>query len=318
VIAKRARSLQEDIVGRLLSLPQEYKDSLEALCQGLEDAAGCELIRSQSAERLLVLAQNVYYRTFGGLQEEAVQYDIMKSANVIFCTLCSSGKKVLKDQELTIEDLIVDEAAAATEPELYIPLSRFRPSRLLVVGDPLQLPATVESPLAKRLGLDRSLHARLMYDCGWNYQMLTVQYRMHPAISLFPSRRFYLGKLTNGETFVQQARQDRALLLFQRQPYIFWQVHGEEEKVGGGDNTATSSGRSSINRLEARKVVELIQQMKQRAHQTSDENWCIHDRVRIITFYKAQVIWIRKLLKRAGLDQVLVSTVDSSQGAESD
>jgi superfamily I DNA and/or RNA helicase len=104
-------------------------------------------------------------------------------------------------QTRRIDDLLVDEAAAATEPELCIPF-HLQPTRLLAVGDPLQLPALVVSPYAMQLGLAKSLHQRLMLDnCGDNkdeHVMLDVQYRMKPEISLFPSRHFYNGQLTNG------------------------------------------------------------------------------------------------------------------------
>lgn len=122
--------------------------------------------------------------------------DLLESANVIFCTLASAGSSVVK-RSSEIDDLIVDEAAAATEPELYIPF-HLRPSRLLVVGDPMQLPATVLSRYAENLGLGKSLHERFMYDLGLNHIMLNIQYRMRPAISQFPSARFYKGKIANG------------------------------------------------------------------------------------------------------------------------
>jgi hypothetical protein len=130
------------------------------------------------------------------LDPNVVIRELMESADVIFCTLASAGSSIVKYSS-SIDDLIVDEAAAATEPELYIPF-HLNPSRLLVVGDPLQLPATVLSRSAERMGLGKSLHERLMYDIGCDHIMLDVQYRMRPEISQFPSARFYKGKIANG------------------------------------------------------------------------------------------------------------------------
>jgi hypothetical protein len=48
------------------------------------------------------------------------------------------------------------------------------------------------------------------------------------------------------------------------------------------------------------------------------EPWYDPDRLRIIAFYQGQVVLIKQLLSRAGLGQVLVATVDSSQGCEAD
>ena len=57
-----------------------------------------------------------------------------------------------------VDDLVIDEAAATTEPQLCIPF-HLKPKRLLCVGDPLQLPATVLSRRATDLGLARSYMA---------------------------------------------------------------------------------------------------------------------------------------------------------------
>ena len=51
-------------------------------------------------------------------------------------------------------------------------------------------PATVLSPRAEAAGLGMSLFERLE-RAEHEVVMLTVQYRMHPDIRLFPSERFY-------------------------------------------------------------------------------------------------------------------------------
>ena len=53
--------------------------------------------------------------------------------------------------------VIIDEAAQAVEPSTLIPF-KFNPHRVVMVGDPCQLPATVFSPLtARSLSLSLSL-----------------------------------------------------------------------------------------------------------------------------------------------------------------
>jgi superfamily I DNA and/or RNA helicase len=99
---------------------------------------------------------------------------------------------------IQILELFVDEAAATTEAEIIIPL-HLRPRRMLAVGDPKQLPASVTSQRAADFGLDKSLLDRLMFGCGKEHMMLDVQYRMSPAISAFPSSIFYNNKLRNGQ-----------------------------------------------------------------------------------------------------------------------
>jgi hypothetical protein len=72
------------------------------------------------------------------------------------------------------------------------------PTQVYLVGDPAQLPATVISKHAVGLGYSTSLFSRLQH-AGYPVHMLTVQYRMHPLISAWPSREFYQGQLTDGE-----------------------------------------------------------------------------------------------------------------------
>jgi senataxin len=232
---------------------------------------------------------------------------LMQSAHVIFCTLASAGGGVLK-KTTRINDLIVDEAAAATEPELYIPF-HLQPERLLVVGDPLQLPATVLSRRAMDLGLAKSLHERLMYDCKYDHVMLNVQYRMHSEISAFPSERFYESKIGNGPN-VTNPDYGKGAILLNRQPYSFLQVEGQEEQALGG---------SYQNRIEAEMIVELISTLRQLTESSMADKWCGTDRIRVITFYQAQVACIEQCLNERGLgNTVVVATVDSSQGCEAD
>ena len=209
---------------------------------------------------------------------------------------------------LPINDLIVDEAGAATEPSLYIPF-HLKPTRLLAVGDPAQLPATVLSRRARDMGLGQSLLDRLMFGCGHPHTMLDVQYRMNPAISSFPTFRFYESKVSNGGN-VSRSDYMGDVALLDGKPFTFLQVAGDEEQVAGG---------SFRNNLEAVTVVELISQLRAAAIRTNP-NWFSSDRVRIITFYQAQVNLLMKELKRKGLglEKVVVSTVDSSQGCEAD
>lgn len=239
---------------------------------------------------------------------------LIQRADVIFCTLASSGSNVFKlhtRQGLKVRDLIVDEAAAATEAELAIPF-HLRPNRVLVVGDPMQLPATVMSPMAKKFNLDRSLHQRLM-QCNYPFIMLQEQYRMRREISKFASNQFYEGKLRNSEKVEKSFYVSPCPLLEPSQdPFLFQDVNGREEQKGNG---------SIQNLAEAKAVVEWIGKLRAKAKQT-DPHWFRSDKVRIITFYQAQVDLINSLLRSLGFGYaksgLVATTVDSSQGCEAD
>ena len=79
-------------------------------------------------------------------------------ATVVFATLSSSGRSSIRPADLKREWtlLLVDEAAQASEVESLIPF-RFRPKRLILVGDPKQLPATTYSLQAEQTHFGRSM-----------------------------------------------------------------------------------------------------------------------------------------------------------------
>lgn len=72
-------------------------------------------------------------------------------------------------------------------------------SQLILVGDHCQLGPVVMCKKAAKAGLSQSLFERLVV-LGIRPIRLQVQYRMHPALSAFPSNIFYEGSLQNGVT----------------------------------------------------------------------------------------------------------------------
>jgi hypothetical protein len=90
----------------------------------------------------------------------------------------------------------------ALEPSTLIALQLLAPGgRLVLVGDPQQLPATVVSRAAAAAALAQSLFERLQ-QAGYPLCLLRQQYRMHPAISAWPSAFFYSGQLQDAAALV--------------------------------------------------------------------------------------------------------------------
>jgi len=65
-------------------------------------------------------------------------------------------------------------------------------------------------------------------------------------------------------------------------------------------------------------VVSLVEQLRKKALKMGDTNWYHVDRLRIITFYQSQVALIENLLRSRGFKNIVVATVDSSQGSEAE
>jgi superfamily I DNA and/or RNA helicase len=107
-------------------------------------------------------------------------------------------------------------------------------------------------------------------------------------------------------------RQDGGCLLLDQQPYIFLNIQGNEEQAMGG---------SYRNTAEARCVVDLVMHLQahSQSYRGNSVPWYSNDKIRIITFYQAQVALIKRMLRERHLgDKVVVATVDSSQGCEAD
>lgn len=90
--------------------------------------------------------------------------------------------------------------------------------------------------------------------------------------------------------------------------YSFVHVHGKEQQKRSG---------SFENYAEAQAVVAMVEQLRQLSHLVPGK-WHSADRIRVITFYQAQVHLIKRLLKGRQLHDTVVGTVDSSQGCEAD
>lgn len=90
---------------------------------------------------------------------------IISEADVVCSTLAGSGHDIMNQVPVSFGTVIIDEAAQSVELSSLIPL-RYGCQRCVLVGDPLQLPPTIMSREATRLGYDRSLFVRLMERLG--------------------------------------------------------------------------------------------------------------------------------------------------------
>eukprot|EP00439_Symbiodinium_sp_Y106_P037554 s3991_g4.t1 len=254
-------------------------------CSEADDASDAETSESESSERKAHSARRPVRGTlverltelarrerFG----EAPQFETeqLKAAAAVFCTLSCAGRPGLQmSLRDGIETVLVDE----------VPLC-LQPKQLVLVGDPMQLSATVcHSDMAKSAHFCRSMMERLM-GLGQEHIMLQEQYRMHPEISRFPSARFYGGRLVDVLAGGSQDSKHHAL-----PPYAVVDVAGTEEVYHKESRI--------INRREDGRVARRCPPLV------------------VITFYNGQAALIRKLLVETGIE---VHTVDSFQGSEAE
>ena len=121
------------------------------------------------------------------LESQAIDR-ILNNSTVICATLTGLDSEILGQRQFDLA--VIDEAAQSTEPVCWLPLLRAR--CLILAGDHCQLPPTILSQEAAKLGFNISLMERLAGLYGpLVTRRLKVQYRMHEAIMNFSSQQFY-------------------------------------------------------------------------------------------------------------------------------
>ncbi len=128
--------------------------------------------------------------------EDRLVDQVLTSAQAITCTLVGAAHPLLDKRKF--RTCVIDEAAQALEPACWIPIAKC--SRVVLAGDPYQLPPTVKSLDAARAGLSTTLIERCIEHLSDRVSLLTVQYRMHQAIMDFSNQYFYGGALIAHES----------------------------------------------------------------------------------------------------------------------
>ncbi|KAL3814454.1 hypothetical protein ACJIZ3_015722 [Penstemon smallii] len=246
----------------------------------------------------------------GGVAKDKdnIRASILDEAVIVFSTLSFSGSALFSKLNRGFDVVIIDEAAQAVEPATLVPLANGC-KQVFLVGDPVQLPATVISPVAEKFGYGMSLFKRFQ-QAGYPVQMLKTQYRMHPEIRSFPSREFYNESLEDGpDVVVQTKRSWHDFRCFG--PFCFFDIHeGKEESQPPGSGSWVNEDEVEFVLLIYGKLVSRYPELK-----TSS-------RLAIISPYRHQVKLIRKKFRTTfGVDSdkvVDINTVDGFQGREKD
>ena len=228
--------------------------------------------------------------------ERQMRDDILDRAQVLCCTCIGVGHQLLDGRRFS--RVLLDEATQATEPASLVPLVRGA-RQIVLVGDHRQLPPTVISRRAENGGLRRSLFERLV-AMGIKPMLLDTQYRMHPAISDFPNRTFYEGRLVDGITAAERPNPAGLLWNDWEVPMAFLPVNGDE--------LLSPDGASKENPAEAGWVAKILENLLQAGDLEEAD-------IGIITPYAGQVRAIRDALPERN-DSVEVHTVDGYQGRE--
>jgi superfamily I DNA and/or RNA helicase len=262
-------------------------------------------------------AHSTYIKTL-----RRVHSDLIASSDVCLSTCMSASAWEMGTADFPI--VFIDEAGQCDEPTTLVPLMKGSQHAVLI-GDHKQLPSVCSSGDARREGLNRSLFERLKlssceYSTGCMMSLgsspdpllcsavpsvqLDTQYRMHPHISAFPNKQFYLGSIKDSDERIA------SMTTHNKQPVVFYHHTHAESK----------SGQSIINDGEADDIVRLLLRLQRdRAAKGQDEKTTFSN-IGIISMYAAQKELIRRKVRDALGDDhgVEIHTVDGFQGRDKD
>ncbi|MBL0348942.1 MAG: AAA family ATPase [Elusimicrobia bacterium] len=230
--------------------------------------------------------------------EKALAKRIIQRAHVVLATHGGIGKNLSGER---FDLVCLDEASQSTEPLSWVPI--LLAQKIVLAGDPLQLPPTIYSKEAAAAGLKTTLMERLQPELPENLQaLLRVQYRMNETIMRFSSERFYEGKLIADES----VRDHDALGLPHVQPTDLTQgtlVFVDTAGTGYAE-TWNELLDSRENEGEARLAALLWEELEGAGIR---REWTA-----VISPYGAQVRMLRGFLPKG----IEVGTVDGFQGRE--
>lgn len=292
IVSKSREDVQSNV--NFLTLHEQVRNSkgnvkLKKLLQLRDELGG---LSAQDEGKLKSLMQRAENR-------------LLKNADVV-CTTCVAAGD-FRITRFKFRTVLVDEATQASETECLIPLV-LGARQVVMVGDHRQLGPVIPHKKVAQAGLQQSLFERLILLGNVPFR-LTIQYRMHPCLSEFPSNMFYEGTLQNGVTAVERLRpQIKFPWPVNDSPFMFHASFGAEE--------IAANGTSYLNRTEASMCESIITSMLKAgvpAHQLG-----------VITPYAGQRSFILSSLQQAGtlqlsvVNDIEVASVDAFQGREKD
>ena len=232
--------------------------------------------------------------------EDQVVGRLLDAAQVVCATNTGLDRAMLGQR--TFDWCIMDEVSQSTEPAAWIPIQFAR--RLVLAGDPYQLPPTILSTEAAAQGFAVSLMERLMQQLGPGIaNQLTVQYRMHTEIMTFSSREFYADSLLADPRVAGHLLRDLpgvADMPLTRSAVTFIDTAGASY-----DEQIEPDGESRFNLQEALLVAQTVQRLLDAGVPPSG--------LAVISPYSAQVRLLREQIQPPDLE---VDSVDGFQGRE--
>jgi ATP-dependent RNA/DNA helicase IGHMBP2 len=231
--------------------------------------------------------------------EDRLVDQVLSGAQVICCTLVGAAHPVLKSR--TFRTVVIDEAAQALEPACWIAIAKA--SRVVMAGDPFQLPPTVKSVSAARGGLSVTLLEKCLQRFS-DQHLLEVQYRMHRQIMQFSNDRFYAGSL-QADSSVADARLSLSMP-YSPVNFVDTAGCGFEEEVEPRYQSRFNPGEVNIMREHIYQLLDAFEDQPVAS-------------IGIISPYREQIRFMKEHLAtdpRLASLPITIDTIDAFQGQE--
>ncbi|MBP8806562.1 MAG: AAA family ATPase [Kofleriaceae bacterium] len=232
---------------------------------------------------------------------------LLATAPVLLATCAGADHHALGDRVFPL--VVIDEATQAPDPLALVALARGE--RVVLAGDPHQLPPTVLDPDAARAGLGTTLFERRAAAAG--APMLVQQHRMHADIMAFPSVSKYGGALVAAPAVGAHTLIDLGVVDDPERGQALWLLDtaGKDwtDRRGGPDEgEADRRDPSTWNPEQAERIAREVRRLLGRGLAPTD--------LAVIAAYDAQVRRLRALLARERAAGLEIATVDGFQGRE--
>lgn len=228
------------------------------------------------------------------------QHMLLESASVICATAAGADARILGLRRFDL--VVLDEATQCPDP---LALAAFaRAPKVVLAGDPEQLPPTVLDRDAARDGLSSTFFERAALKHPAVCRMLTMQYRMHASLMRFPSETRYHGRLVAAPSVAGHTLADLGVIddPVRCAPLVLI------DTAGKGWDESVEEGGSTFNAEQAERTAAEVRRLLSRNLEPTE--------IAVITPYSAQSRRLRTLLidlRDSGLE---VGTVDGFQGRE--
>ena len=307
-------------MGNLARIDDEIlSHTLEHQVERHQDAGLVKKLRKEAAE--YKRQASAYKRNFGreerqqriALKKEAKDIDrhadsvesylidnVLEGAQAVVTTLVGSNNKYLEGQQYSA--LVVDEAAQALEPATWIPVAKA--NKVVLAGDPYQLPPTIRSLPAAKAGLAVTLLERALPHLKEGV-LLQTQYRMNKEIMSWSNTYFYNGRLQAHDTVEDRHFEgDEA-------PIVFIDTAG-----AGYLEVLNQESRSYYNPPEAEVLAHHLKGLISKGNKAEPLS------IGVIAPYRQQIRYLEEalptLVELPEAWSLTINTIDSFQGQERD